>query len=78
MQLPVIKLIPDPPRRVKITVTLGCECVLIYMDEINEKYPFYCLKCDEDSKDGKYPWKLKTEVMSANYTDRDGKMPWES
>jgi hypothetical protein len=47
---------------VKITVTLDCGHVLTYVNEIEEKYPFYCEECDLDHRSGRYPWKLSTEV----------------
>lgn len=42
-----------------------------YLDEIREKYPFFCYSCPdapEDLRDGKYPWYATTEIVD----DRPG------
>lgn len=33
-----------------------------WVDSIEEKYPFYCRECDEDLRQGKYPWRLETSI----------------
>ncbi len=49
---------------VKITVTGDCGHLLFEgIDVIEEKYPFWCGICEEDKREGKYPWRLTTEVL---------------
>jgi hypothetical protein len=49
--------------KVEITVTCECGKILgIWIDAIDEKYPFWCEDCDEYKREGKYPWSLKTTI----------------
>ena len=51
-------------RPVRITVTGDCGHVLFEgLDVVEEKYPFWCEICEEYRRDGKYPWRLTTEVL---------------
>jgi len=56
---------------VKITVTMACGHVLTFTDTIEDKYPFWCEECDLDHREGKYPWKLTTEIVGTPKTPTD-------
>lgn len=49
---------------VRLTVTCGnCEQVIDhFVNEISEKYPFYCQHCETQTT-GKYPWVLTSEII---------------
>lgn len=49
---------------VRIIVTLRCGHELIYTDEIDEKYPFWCAQCEDYFRTESYPWKLRTEIIA--------------
>lgn len=49
--------------RVLIRVYLGCGTELTFKDCIEEKYPFWCDDCGDYHREGKYPWKLETEII---------------
>lgn len=52
-------------QRVKLTVTGECGHVLwTGFDVIEEKYPFYCGECEDMRREGRYPWKLASEIVS--------------
>jgi hypothetical protein len=53
-------------KRVKLTVTGDCgHVVWTGFDAIEEKYPFWCKECEDMVRDGKYPWKLASEIVTA-------------
>lgn len=59
----------DKERHVIITVTCDEGHVIDqYIDSIDEKYPFFCGTCDDDKRDGKYPWSLTTQVVEGKVT----------
>jgi hypothetical protein len=51
-------------QHVKITVYCNQDHIVdTYLDAIAEKYPFHCPTCDDDLRDGKCRWYLKTEIV---------------
>lgn len=52
-------------QRVKLTVTGECGHILwTGFDVIEDKYPFYCYECEDDRRQGRYPWKLASEIVT--------------
>lgn len=39
-----------------------------WVDTIEEKYPFWCEQCGEYARDGKYPWRLVTDIVTGFFT----------
>jgi hypothetical protein len=57
--------VTDAAQRVKLTVTGECGHVLwTGFDVIEEKYPFWCEECDDMRREGRYPWKLASEIVA--------------
>lgn len=55
-----------PAQQVKLTVTGECDHVIwTGFDKIEEKYPFWCEQCDDFRANGRYPWKLASEIVQA-------------
>ena len=56
-------------QHVKLTVECGnCERVIdTFIDNISEKYPFYCPHCDMRTT-GKYPYVITTEIVNDETT----------
>lgn len=55
-------------RKLKVQVQIVVKCdqdhiVGVWYDKIEEKYPFWCHECDDDLRQGKYPWKLETAIV---------------
>lgn len=49
---------------VGIIVTGDCGHELgVFINSISEKYPFWCMTCDQDKRMGKYPWTLTTQIL---------------
>lgn len=57
----------DKGWHVIITVVGDCDHVLgKYLDTVQEKYPFYCGECEDEKRDGKYPWWIRTQPIYCN------------
>lgn len=53
---------------VVLTVICGEEHFIgDWIDGIEEKYPFWCATCQDDARDGKYPWRIISDVIYINH-----------
>jgi hypothetical protein len=52
---------------IRLTVRCGTckEIVDVFLDKIEEKYPFWCPSCEEYCREGRFPWALTAEQAEA-------------
>lgn len=54
---------PTLPRRIRLDVVCNCGQPLgTWYDSIDEKYPFWCDRCDAYVRDGRHPWSVTATI----------------
>lgn len=54
-----------------LTVTASCGHSAEFDGKIEEKYPFWCEVCEEDRREGKYPWVVTARTEPDGYQIRE-------